>query len=79
VVVPAVSAFFIRSFGRSRLEQKPASRLRHIFSLPVIVAALGLQGSALAVGGICILAGFAALASLEETFHKDLDYLEEFL
>jgi MFS transporter, putative metabolite:H+ symporter len=40
---------------------------------------LGLEGSALAVGGVCILAGFLALASLEETFHKDLDCYEEFL
>jgi MFS family permease len=40
---------------------------------------LGLKGSALTVGAICLAAGFAALASLEETFHKDLDYYEEFL
>jgi putative MFS transporter len=40
---------------------------------------LGLQGSALAVGAICLVAAFAALASLEETFHKDLDYFEEFM
>jgi MFS family permease len=39
---------------------------------------LGLQGAALAVGAICVFAGFLALASLEETFHKDLDYYEEF-
>ena len=37
----------------------------------------GLQGGALAVGAICLVAGFIALASLEETFHKDLDYYEE--
>ena len=41
--------------------------------------ALGLEGSALAVGGLCAAAAFVALASLEETFHKDLDYFEEFL
>jgi predicted MFS family arabinose efflux permease len=40
---------------------------------------LGLQGGALAVGSICVVAGFLALASLEETFHKDLDYYEEFM
>jgi len=40
---------------------------------------LGLQGSALTVGGICLIVAFIALASLEETFHKDLDYFEEFL
>jgi MFS family permease len=40
---------------------------------------LGLEGGALAVGTLCIIAAFFALASLDETFHKDLDYYEEFL
>ncbi len=40
---------------------------------------LGLSGGALAVGAICVVAAFFALASLEETFHKDLDYFEEFM
>ncbi len=40
---------------------------------------LGLEGGALAVGAICVTAAFFALVSLEETFHKDLDYYEEFL
>jgi MFS transporter, putative metabolite:H+ symporter len=39
---------------------------------------LGLELGAIAVGAICITAAFFALASLEETFHKDLDYFEEF-
>jgi MFS family permease len=39
---------------------------------------LGLEGGALAVGAICVVVAFFALASLEETFHKDLDYYEEF-
>jgi MFS family permease len=39
----------------------------------------GLEGGALAVGAICTVAAFFALASLEETFHKDLDYFEEFM
>jgi putative MFS transporter len=39
---------------------------------------LGLQGGAIAVGAICVVAGFIALHNLEETFHKDLDYYEEF-
>lgn len=39
---------------------------------------LGLQGGALAIGAICVTAGFLALWALEETFHKDLDYYEEF-
>jgi putative MFS transporter len=40
---------------------------------------LGLEGGALAVGAICTIAAFFALASLEETFHKDLDFFEEFM
>jgi len=40
---------------------------------------LGLERSAITVGVICTLAAFFALASLEETFHKDLAYFEEFL
>lgn len=40
---------------------------------------MGLQASAIAVGALCLAAGFVALACLEETFHKDLDYFEEFL
>jgi len=39
----------------------------------------GLAGGALLVGAICAVAAFFALGSLEETFHKDLDYFEEFL
>jgi hypothetical protein len=39
---------------------------------------LGLQGGALAIGAICVTAGFLSLWALEETFHKDLDYYEEF-
>ncbi len=40
---------------------------------------LGLEASALIVGAICLVAAFLALTGLEETFHKDLDYFEEFL
>jgi putative MFS transporter len=40
---------------------------------------LSLETSALVVGALCLAGGFAALISLEETFHKDLDYFEEFL
>ena len=39
----------------------------------------GLENSALIVGGICMAMALASLAALEETFHKDLDYFEEFL
>ncbi len=38
----------------------------------------GLEGGAIIVGAICVVAAFFALAALEETFHKDLDYFEEF-
>ncbi len=40
---------------------------------------LSMESSALVVGAICLVAAFAALSGLEETFHKDLDYFEEFL
>ncbi|MDX1940251.1 MAG: MFS transporter [Saprospiraceae bacterium] len=35
-----------------------------------------LVGSAFIVGGICMLIAFIALSTMQETFHKDLDYLE---
>jgi len=40
---------------------------------------LGMEIGALAVGSICIIAAFLSLNALEETFHKDLNYYEEFL
>jgi MFS family permease len=40
---------------------------------------LGLAGGALAVGSLCLLIALVSLWQLEETFHKDLDYFEEFL
>ncbi len=40
---------------------------------------LGLEGSALLVGALCMVVALIALVGLEETFHKDLDYFEEFL
>jgi putative MFS transporter len=39
---------------------------------------IGLELSALLVGALCIIAAFLSLSSLEETFHKDLNYFEEF-
>lgn len=39
---------------------------------------LSLEASAFVVGALCLAAGFAALVFLDETFHKDLDYVEEF-
>ncbi len=40
---------------------------------------LGLESGALLVGAICSIAAFFSLGALEETFHKDLDYYEEFI
>ncbi|MCM0084311.1 MFS transporter [Geomonas sp. Red32] len=40
---------------------------------------LGLEGGAIAVGVVCMIVAFISLYRLEETFHKDLDYFEEFL
>jgi len=39
---------------------------------------LSLESSALAVGAVCLVVAFLALSGLEETFHKDLDYFEEY-
>jgi len=40
---------------------------------------LGLEWGALAVGALCLVIALFSLWRLEETFHKDLDYFEEFL
>jgi putative MFS transporter len=40
---------------------------------------LGIQGSALCVGASCMAVALLSLWRLQETFHKDLDYFEEFL
>ncbi|HJV65416.1 MAG TPA: MFS transporter [Geomonas sp.] len=40
---------------------------------------LGLEGGAVAVGVFCMLVAFLSLYRLEETFHKDLDYFEEYI
>ena len=37
---------------------------------------LGLMGSAAAVGAVALALGFLSLTGLDETFGKDLDYLE---
>ena len=39
----------------------------------------GLEGGALIVGALCMAVALYSLWRLEETFHKDLDYYEEFL
>jgi len=39
----------------------------------------GMELGALVVGVICIVGGFLSLMALSETFHKDLDFYEEFL
>ncbi|RII27510.1 MAG: MFS transporter [Geobacter sp.] len=40
---------------------------------------LGLQQGALSVGAICMAVALFSLWRLQETFHKDLDYFEEYL
>jgi MFS family permease len=40
---------------------------------------LGIQQGALLVGGICVAVALFSLWRLQETFHKDLDYFEEYL
>jgi len=52
----------------------PITMLFQLFRQP-----LGLQGGALAVGALCLSIALFSLWRLEETFHKDLDYFEEFL
>ena len=39
----------------------------------------GMESGAVLVGALCMTAAFLSLRALEETFHKDLDYYEEFL
>ena len=38
----------------------------------------GIERGALAVGIVCLLIAIVSLSRLQETFHKDLDYFEEF-
>ncbi len=40
---------------------------------------LGIQNGALVVGAVCLAVALISLMRLEETFHKDLDYFEEYL
>jgi len=52
----------------------PITMLFQLFRQP-----FGLEGGALAVGTLCLAIALVSLWQLEETFHKDLDYFEEFL
>jgi len=47
------------------------------FSFQFARERLGIIGGAAVVGVICLAVSFYALSHLEETFHKDLNYLEE--
>ena len=40
---------------------------------------MGIEGGALAVGLVCLVIALFSLSKLQETFHKDLDYFEEFI
>ncbi|MHB8709453.1 MAG: MFS transporter [Desulfuromonadales bacterium] len=52
----------------------PITMLFQFFRQP-----FGLEGGALAVGALTLAIALFSLWRLEETFHKDLDYFEEFL
>ncbi len=52
----------------------PITMLFQLFRQP-----FGLEGGALSVGALCLVVALFSLWRLEETFHKDLDYFEEFL
>ncbi|MBP1728277.1 MAG: major facilitator superfamily 1 [Deltaproteobacteria bacterium] len=39
----------------------------------------GIETGALAVGALCLVIALISLSRLQETFHKDLDYFEEFI
>ncbi|WP_163996610.1 MFS transporter [Pyxidicoccus caerfyrddinensis] len=45
--------------------------------LQLATPSLGLKGAALVVGGAALVAAFAALRGIDETFGRDLDFLEE--
>ncbi|MFY0563148.1 MFS transporter [Archangium lansingense] len=45
--------------------------------LQLATPVLGLRGSALCVGGLSLLLAFIALRGIDETFARDLDFLEE--
>jgi MFS family permease len=45
----------------------------------VVRTPLGIEGGALAVGALTLAIALFSLSRLQETFHKDLDYCEEFL
>jgi putative MFS transporter len=40
---------------------------------------LGIENGAIAVGVLCLAIALISLSRLQETFHKDLDYFEEFI
>jgi hypothetical protein len=40
---------------------------------------LGIENGALLVGMLCLAIALFSLSRLQETFHKDLDYFEEYL
>jgi MFS family permease len=46
-------------------------------SFGALKGSFGLQGAAAIVGAVTIIMGIVSLFFMEETYHKDLDYLEE--
>jgi putative MFS transporter len=47
------------------------------FSFQLLEGRLGVIHSAAIVGAVCLAIAFYALSGLQETFDKDLDYIEE--
>jgi hypothetical protein len=47
------------------------------FSFKYLKEYFGIVQSAAMVGAVCLLIAFYALYHLEETFHKDLNFLEK--
>jgi hypothetical protein len=47
------------------------------FSFQFLKGYLGIIGSAAVVGLVCLVVSLYALYYLEETFHKDLNYIEK--
>lgn len=46
------------------------------FSIRTFIPLISVPGAAAVVGGVCLVLAIAGLANLEESFGKDLDYLE---
>ena len=55
----------------------PISQVNRYPLILLATPSLGVVGSGVAVGAVTIVVAFASLAALDETFARDLDFLEE--